>query len=194
MVFKALKFSACAVVLAALFMLLAPPSGVHAQQADQLPQADSADYTLGTGDKVRVTVFGEDDLGGEFQVDGSGYLRLPLIGQVKAAGLSVRNFETQVKQKLEEGQYLKDAKVNVEVLSYRPFYIMGEVNKPGEYPYVNDMSVLTAVALAGGYTYRANDSEVLIRRNGETKEQQLPADETTKVHPGDIIRIPERFF
>jgi polysaccharide export outer membrane protein len=82
----------------------------------------------------------------------------------------------------------------VDVINYRPFYILGQVNKPGEYPYVNGMTVLNAVALAGGYTYRASESNIYIRRKGSDKEQSAPADQGTKVFPGDIIRIPERFF
>lgn len=150
-------------------------------------------YHLGTGDKLRVIVYGEDDLGGAYDIDSSGMVRLPLVGQVQAAGLSVRQFEQEVKAKLDQG-YLKDARVSVEVTNYRPFYILGEVNKPGEYAYVNGMSVLTAVALAGGYTYRANESEVYLRRNGGGDEQSVPADPTTKINPGDIVRVPERFF
>jgi polysaccharide export outer membrane protein len=150
-------------------------------------------YRLGTGDKLRLIVFGEDDLGGEYVVDGGGQVRLPLIGQVRAAGLTVREFETEVKGKLDEG-YLKDARVSAEVTNYRPFYIIGEVNKAGEYPYVNGMSVLNAVALAGGYTYRASSSYVYVRRNGSAKELSMRADQTTKIQPGDIIRVPERFF
>jgi len=150
-------------------------------------------YQLGAGDKVRVVVFGEEDLGGEYDVDGGGFVRLPLIGTVKAGGLTVRNFEEEIKTKLDDG-FMKDAKVSVAVTSYRPFYIIGEVNKPGQYPYVNDMTVLNAVALAGGYTYRANDTEVYIQRNGQAKEEAFPADQTTKVQPGDIVRVPERFF
>ena len=84
--------------------------------------------------------------------------------------------------------------MSVAVVSYRPFYIIGEVNKPGEYPYVNDMSILNAIALDGGYTYRANDTEVFIQSNGQSKEDSFPADQTTKVQPGDIVRVPERFF
>jgi len=150
-------------------------------------------YQLGAGDKVHVAVFGEDDLGGEYDVDGGGFVRLPLIGTVKAGGLTVRDFEEEIKTKLDDG-FMKDAKVSVAVTSYRPFYIIGEVNKPGQYPYVNDMTVLNAVALAGGYTYRANDTEVYIQRNGQAKEEPFPADQTTKVLPGDIVRVPERFF
>jgi polysaccharide export outer membrane protein len=167
----------------------AQPAAAPSTAAD--PLADT--YRLGTGDKVRVIVFGEDNLGGEYEVDSDGFVRLPLIGQVKAAGLPVHQFESDVAEKLKDG-YLRDPRVSVEVLSYRPFYILGEVNKPGEYPYVNGMSVLNAVALAGGYTYRANQSQVYVRRNGQADEMSAPADQTTKIFPGDIIRVKERFF
>ena len=150
-------------------------------------------YTLGAGDKVKVTVYGEDDLSGEFLVDGSGHVQLPLIGQVKAAGLTIRQFVDEVTTALENG-YLKDPKVSVQVSNYRPFYIIGEVNKPGEYPYESGLTVLRAVALAGGYTYRANDGSVYVRRINEAKEHSMPADATTRVYPGDIIRVPERIF
>jgi len=150
-------------------------------------------YRLGTGDKVKLTVFGQDDLGGEFTVDDQGFIRLPLIGQVKAAGLTIHGFEDAVTSKLADG-YLRDPRVSVEVVNYRPFYIIGEVNKPGEYPYENGMNVLNAVSLAGGYTYRANDSAVYVRRKGNPNEEKEPADQTTIIYPGDIIRVAERFF
>jgi len=150
-------------------------------------------YKLGTGDKVRVTVYGETDLSGEFDVDSSGAVRLPLIGQVAAAGLTVHDFEQRVTAKL-AGRYLLNPQVSVEITAYRPFFIIGEVNKPGQYAFVNAMNVVTAVALAGGYTYRADDEDVYIRRNGGSREVERPADETTKIYPGDIIRIGERFF
>ncbi len=150
-------------------------------------------YRLGTGDKLKITVYGEEDLSGEFLVDGSGQVQLPLVGQVKAATLTIHEFVAEVTTALKDG-YLKDPKVSVEVLNYRPFYIIGEVNKPGEYPYENGLSVLGAVALAGGYTYRANDNDVYVRRAGKGKEESMPADSTTRVYPGDIIRVAERIF
>jgi polysaccharide export outer membrane protein len=151
------------------------------------------DYKLGAGDKVRVTVFGEDDLGGEFAVDGSGYIRLPLIGQVRALGLSAQNLEADITSLLKDG-YLKAPRVNVEVTSYRPFYIMGEVSRPGQYPYVNGMTVLHAIALAGGYTERARTTDIDIRRNGQSQPERLPVDPTVKVFPDDIITVRQRFF
>lgn len=176
-------------------LLALAPMGCAREQLVVPPPATAApiDYKLGTGDKVRVNVFGEDDLSGEFDVDGSGFVRLPLVGQVKAAGLSVRDFEGAVTEKLKAG-YLKNPRVSIEITNYRPFYIIGEVNKPGEYPYVNNMSVLNAVALAGGYTYRASESEVYVRRNGGKDEFKEPADGNAKVLPGDIVRVPERLF
>lgn len=150
-------------------------------------------YRLGTGDKLKVTVYGEEDLSGEFLVDGSGQVQLPLVGQVKAATLTIHEFVAEVTNALKEG-YLKDPKVSVEVLNYRPFYIIGEVNKPGEYPFESGLNVLGAIALAGGYTYRANDNDVYVRRAGHDKEESLPASANTKVYPGDIIRIAERLF
>lgn len=150
-------------------------------------------YKLDAGDKLRVIVFGEMDLGGEYEVDGSGFVRLPLIGQLRAGGLAVNEFEDSMKSALEKG-YLRDARVSVEVINYRPFYILGQVNRPGEYPYVNGMSVLNAVALAGGYTYRANESNVYLRRRGASEESVVPASQMTRVQPGDIITVRERFF
>lgn len=158
-----------------------------------LAKADpTLDYRLGSGDKLRVIVFGEDDLSGEFDVTGAGKVSLPLIGQVQAAGMTLDEFEAEVRSKLEQG-YLTNPKVSVEVLNYRPFYIIGEVDKPGQYPYTNGMNVINAVAVAGGFTYRAKQDEVYITRDGE-KEKAYSADQAVKVLPGDIVRIPERFF
>src|SRR5512144_965299 len=120
---------------------------------------DIAGYTLGSGDKVRVTVFGHEDLSGEFEVDGSGNVSLPLIRNIKAEGLTVRQLEQTIAERLSP-DYLLNPSVSVEVLNYRPFYIYGEVTKPGSYPFVNGMTVVTAVAMAGGFTYRARTSKV----------------------------------
>ncbi len=151
-------------------------------------------YKLGAGDKLHIDVFGQPELSGNFVVDGSGSVQLPLVGQVKAAGLSSVEFEKEVAKAYQAGQYLKDPQVSVQVSDYRPFYIIGEVNKPGEYPYVNGMTVLNAVALAGGFTWRGDDSVVYIRRNGDTQERKYPADQTTNIRPGDVVRVGERYF
>jgi polysaccharide export outer membrane protein len=158
-----------------------------------LAQSAADNYSLGTGDKVRVIVYGEDDMGGTFDIDSNGTISLPLIGPVKAAGLSAHQLEAEITTDLAAG-YLNDPRVNVEITTYRPFYVMGQVNRPGQYAYVNDMSVLNAVAMAGGYTDHAVESSVCIRRNGDTREACVDADETTKIHPGDVVRVPESAF
>ncbi|MFZ1005641.1 MAG: polysaccharide biosynthesis/export family protein [Candidatus Sulfotelmatobacter sp.] len=168
-----------------------PSAGMTASQAGAASPDDS--YQLGASDKLRITIYGEPDLSGEFMVDGTGLIQLPLIGQVHAAGLTVHQFQDEIANQLRAG-YLKDPRVSVEVENYRPFYIFGEVNRPGQYAYVTGLNVINAVALAGGYTYRANDTDAYIRRNGGSTEVRVPADATTKVMPGDSIRIAERIF
>ncbi len=181
----------CTAMLAAVSGQAAAAPRVDLRQGGTA--VDETVYRLGTGDKVRVIVFGEDDLGGEFEVDGSGFVRLPLIGQTKAAGYSTHELETHIAAALADG-YLNSPKVSVEVTTYRPFYIFGEVNKPGQYPYVNEMTALNAIALAGGYTGEASDSWLYIRRNGTSEEEKLPADDTTMIYPGDVVRVPRTLF
>jgi len=179
-----------ALVLSA-FGLLVTACAEEQQQATPAPVSET--YTLGTGDQLRVIVFGESDLSGQFTVDDGGHVRLPLIGQVDAAGRTLHQFEGDVAAKLSQG-YLKNPRVSVEVTNYRPFFIIGEVNKPGEYPYVNGMNVLNAVALAGGFTYRAREGEVYIKHAGSNAEEEVDVEAGGKVLPGDIIRVRERFF
>lgn len=167
----------------------APGSAAGAAGASNVSES----YTLGVGDKLRITVFNEDTLSGEFTVDSSGSVAMPLIGTMKAVGMTQRQLEEAITAKL-RGGYMRDPRVNVEVLTYRPFYILGEVSKPGEYPYRNGMNVMSAVAVAGGFTYRANDSTVYIRRAGRSDEQSYSVTTTTMVNPGDIVRVPERIF
>jgi protein involved in polysaccharide export with SLBB domain len=188
-----LKLCAIAFAMAQLWFAQAEPAKEAAAVPPVSTSALDPSYALGSGDKLRVIVFGEDDLGGEFVIDDSGFVRLPLIGQITAAGRTVRQLEEDVATRLGT-QYLKDPRVSIEILTFRPFYIIGEVNKPGEYPFVVNMSVLNAVAMAGGYTYRANESSVYIRRKGAPDEEKFPADDTTKLRPGDIINVVERWF
>jgi polysaccharide export outer membrane protein len=161
---------------------------VEPQETGQPPE-----YRLGPGDNLRVIVFGEDQLSGEFAVDGSGSISMPLIGAMKAQGRTPRQLEQDIAQRLSEG-YVKDARVSVQVLNFRPFYIIGEVNKPGQYPYSDGMTAITAVAVAGGYTYRANEEYVLVTRGGDPSKTERRAPVNTHVYPEDVVRVPERFF
>ena len=174
-----------------LALLLTLPAASDAQGTSVGKPAITAEdsYQLGSGDKIRVIVFGEEDLGGEFQVDGNGRLSLPLIGELQAKGQTANSLEQEIAAKLADG-YLQSPRVSVEISTYRPFYVIGEVNKPGEYPYVNGMSALNAIALAGGYTTRANEGPIYIRRNGSLREEKLEADQMTRILPGDVIRVP----
>ncbi|ESQ81439.1 hypothetical protein AEAC466_21475 [Asticcacaulis sp. AC466] len=151
------------------------------------------EYRLGSGDKIRMLVFGEEKLGGEFMIAGDGKVSLPLIGDMHAAGLTAAEFQANIVAAYKQG-YLNDPKVNIEVLSFRPFYILGEVNRPGEYPYSNGITVVNAVALAQGFTYRANQKKVYIRHANEVREQQVPLTSSLQVAPGDTVRISERYF
>jgi polysaccharide export outer membrane protein len=151
------------------------------------------DYHLGTGDKIRVIVYGEDDLGGEFQIDATGQVRLPLIGQVKAGGLTAHEIEASITTTLANG-YINQPRVSVEVTTYRPFYVVGEVQKPGEYPYSNGMSAASAVALAGGFTPRAVESVVFVRHEGDTAEERVTPSETVMLRPGDVVRVNTTAF
>lgn len=189
-----------------LSLLAAGPSG--AQQAAPTAEAlrgpepetvlvtaprANTDYRFGPNDKLRVTVFGEDDLSGAFEVDSLGFVRLPLIGQIKAEGLTAHELEARVARALDDG-YLNDARVAIEVTTYRPFYIIGQVTKPGEYPYASNMTAMDAVALAGGFTEKAVESTLYVRHEGDTDEHAVSADQITSVRPGDVIRVPETTF
>ncbi len=150
------------------------------------------DYRLGPGDQLRVTVFNEPELSGQYLVGSQGTIAYPLVGEVQAAGLTLIEFTERLQVALQE--FVRRPSVSVEVANYRPFFILGEVQRPGTYPYSASLTVLNAVATAGGFTYRANRGRVFIRRANETEERAYPLDIDTPVLPGDTIRIGERFF
>jgi polysaccharide export outer membrane protein len=146
-------------------------------------------YTLGPGDQLSIKVVGAEDITGDYPVTDSGTVSVPLIGDVKAAGLTRLQLEHEIAQKLAQG-YIRNPKVNVAIQKYRPFYIYGEVAKPGEYPYASGMKVLNAIATAGGFTYRANQNYVIVQRHGE-KAKGLGG---SPIEPDDVIEVPERLF
>lgn len=151
-------------------------------------------YHLGAGDRVRVTVFNEPSLTGEYNITPGGALAFPLIGVVAAGGRTIDAVQQELTSKLAEG-YVNDPRVSVEVLNYRPFYILGEVNRPGEYSYASGMTVEQAIARAGGFTYRANEKTVFLRRQTGAGESAVPLRSAqVAVLPGDTIRIGERYF
>ena len=153
----------------------------------------SRPYVLRPNDRVRVQVYNEPTISGDYQIDGAGYLSIPLAGRLKAAGLTTAHLERAVMRHL-DGGILKDPHVSVEVSGYGPFYIRGEVKRPGQFPYAPGMTVGDAVALAGGYTYRANESVVYVRHSGGVSSSAVSLNSRVPVAPGDDIRIPERYF
>ena len=168
----------------------APPSRPTEQV---VVRSTATGYRLGPGDKVHVTVYDEADLTGDFPISGSGQIAFPLIGEVRAAGLTAPELGNELTRRLAAG-YLIAPRVAVEVSAYRPFYVVGEVNKPGEYPYVNGMTALNAIALGGGYTPHAAEGVIYVRHEGQATETREEVTEDTKIEPGDVVRVSESGF
>jgi polysaccharide export outer membrane protein len=162
-------------------------------RAELPPRQLPGPYALRTNDQLHVQVYNEPTITGDYVIDSTGYLSIPIAGRVKAAGLTAAQLEHRLTAKL-NGGILKDARVNVQITNYAPFYILGEVKKPGEFPYRPGLTVGDAVALAGGYTYRADESRAYVRSAGAVAEIERSLNEDPPVSPGDNIRIPERFL
>ncbi|MGH7001371.1 MAG: polysaccharide biosynthesis/export family protein [Stellaceae bacterium] len=178
--------------MAALIVIL--PLAACASQGSGLPLLETSkisdtDYRLGPGDKLHIQVLGAEDLTGDYAVGDNGTISTPLIGDIHAAGATRAGVERAMERKLAQG-YLKNPKVSVTILQYRPFYIFGEVAKPGGYPFASGMRVVNAVATAGGYTYRANQDFVVVTRDGEERKALA----STPIRPDDVIKVPERYF
>lgn len=183
-----------AVLAAAAIGACADPGGAPEARLPARTNVDiSRIYRLGVGDKIKLTVFGEENMSGTFEVNAIGNVPVALIGEVPAKGRGIADFREAVRQKLAQG-YLTNPKVTVEVVNFRPIYIHGEVRSGGEFPYKNGLKLRDAIALAGGFTYRANETHVILVREGSPEQLKvaLPAD--IEVLPGDNIRVPERFF
>lgn len=178
----ALSVSACA-------------SGPIGGSADALKEADSAaqEYRLASGDKVHIEVFGESNLSGDYIVAPDGDITLPLAGQVAASGQTIPQLRQSVVTTLSHG-YVQNPNVTISSVDLRPFYILGEVNKPGRYSFEPNLTVMAAVATAQGFTYRADLSDVYIRHARDASEKQYDLTSTLAVQPGDTIRISERYF
>lgn len=158
-----------------------------------IAQTAEGEYTLGSGDVIKITVFGQDDLTVETRVSNIGIIRFPFLGDIGLVGKTVNQVELLIDKGL-RGDYLIDPSVSVTVLEYRPFFINGEVSKPGGYPFQHGLTVEKAAALAGGYTERAARNEVSIRRSVTGREVSIEVSLSEIVMPGDIITVPQRFF
>lgn|SRR5581483_339228 len=148
--------------------------------------------TMANGERIKVTVYGEDALTGEYEISPTGYVSMPLVGMVKAVGHTPLEFGRILERKYRG--FLQEPHVNVAIITFKPFYVLGEVVTPGEYPYRSDLTVQAAAAMAGGFTYRASRSVALIRHTGDDIWREYPLTEPVPIAPGDVIRIPERYF
>jgi protein involved in polysaccharide export with SLBB domain len=149
---------------------------------------------LQPGEKIRITVYGEESLTGDYDISPSGFVTMPLIGSIKAAGRSQSEFGRDVSNRYLRGGFLQDPHVTIAVIQYKPFYVLGETLNPGEYPFRSGLNVHTAVAMAGGFTYRASRTYVLIRHVGDEVWKEYSLAEPVPIAPGDLIRVPERYF
>lgn len=150
-------------------------------------------YRLGSGDKIEINIFGGDNMTGVYTVNGAGFISVPLVGNIYVRSLTINELQEKLVSELKP-DYLLNPQVNIQVLNYRPFYIIGEVSNPGSYPYVDGMSYLNAVAIAGGFSYRAKTNYVLVIRRDDPKQKEQKITIDKGVLPGDIIRVDERLF
>jgi polysaccharide biosynthesis/export protein len=150
-------------------------------------------YKVGAGDRLRITVFGEPSLTGEFAIDGTGAIAFPLLGPVSVSAKTTALVRDEITSRL-GAEFVRNPKVSVEVANYRPVYVLGEVARPGEFPYVEGLTALALVAKAGGFTYRANEKVIFVRHEAKTAEQIYALTGGLVIRPGDTVRVGERYF
>lgn len=170
-----------------------PAASAQAQAAPPATAPTGEEYRLGPGDKLTVSVFGHPDLSGNFEVSNEGMIAMPLAGQFRAAGRTVRDLTEDVRVALDR-DFLVNPRLSIEVANYRPFYILGQVNKPGSYPYVAGLDMRQAVAIAGGFTRRAAHWKVVVTRQGKDGRADVELAPDSPVLPGDTIEVPRRLF
>jgi polysaccharide export outer membrane protein len=180
--------------LACLLLCLVAVACAPGRGLPELPLASPGAYRLGAGDVIRLITVGDDKLTGEFRVSDSGMIALPLLGEVHASGLTPDGLAVSVKQALIKGNLYTAPSVSVEVTTYRPIFVLGEVAKPGQYPYQPGMTVVTVAAVAGGFTYRAISDYASVVRTRDGVATEGKATRQSFVQPGDVITIFERRF
>jgi Polysaccharide biosynthesis/export protein/SLBB domain len=171
----------------------APRAAAPINAAAYAPDPPNRPYTLDSGDRLRVVVFGQDGLSNSYLVDASGHIAMPLIGSVSARGLTTDELSGRIGERLRQG-FVREPHVAVEVEACRPFFILGEVTQPGQYPYVADMTVETAVAIAGGFGPRAYRQTVVVTRTVHGRQTQMTVPTSYALRPGDTINVQERWF
>jgi polysaccharide export outer membrane protein len=152
------------------------------------------DYRLGAGDKIRVVVLQDTEFSGDYEVNATGGISARMLGPVQVVGMTLNQVEEMLRERYKAGGYLVSPRLSVELVSTRPFYIIGEVSRSGAFAYVNCLRVIQAVAIAGGFTRRASRSHITIKRFYSKTAEEEYVTEDTLVEPGDVIRVPERYF
>ena len=202
---KSIQWRRC--LLMAALLLPAPPLTAQIPNPDHNPELDpvtvrdmeltpigsDSEYELGIGDRIRLIVVNHEDLSGEFVLDGKGQFYMPLIETVDARDLNPAELEARLVDLLKP-DYLVNPRVTIQVLKYQPYYLMGEVASRGAFPYLSDMTYLKAIAIAGGFTYRAKQDHVYVIRGDDPELVEIKLEIKEKVQPGDIIRVAERLF
>ncbi|WP_225009177.1 MULTISPECIES: polysaccharide biosynthesis/export family protein [Novosphingobium] len=188
-----LPVRALGAVAGAVMLVFATGAAVASKLPERSISLEEAVYRLGVGDVLKITVFGEEKLTGTYPVSGDGQISFPLLGRIEAKGKTQRELEVLIKTQLADG-FVNNPSVVVEVANFRPYYILGEVNKPGEFAFADGLTAFSAVARAGGFTYRADQKRIFIRHHDSSQEEAFRLDGGTPVLPGDTIRIPERRF
>jgi protein involved in polysaccharide export with SLBB domain len=146
------------------------------------------------GETLKVIVYGEEALSGPYLISPAGDINMPLAGSIHAAGRTKAELEQDITRRYNGSKLLQEPKVTVDVIAYRPIFVLGETLRPGAYPYSSGLNVLTAITLAGGFSYRASRDKVFIQHAGEAVWQEYPLSASVAIAPGDLIRIPERYF
>jgi polysaccharide export outer membrane protein len=160
-----------------------------------LPDGERTSYRLGPDDQVKVTVFNDPRLTGEFRITDAGMLALPLVGSVRATGRTTTEVEREVERVMTQRQLFRDPSVAIQVMEYRPVFVLGQVERGGRYPYQPGMTALSAVAVAGGFNYRALRDYVSVTRVGEDgRPQEFRASRQALLMPGDVVTVYERRF
>jgi len=169
------------------------PAKNPSEYSDKPSAAPTGDYKIAPGDVIDIIVYGHNDLSGQYTVNAEGNISMPLVNIVSTIGMSTNDLETRLVEMLRP-DYLRNPDVSVKLVSYIPIYVLGEVEKAGSYPYQPNMSVLNAIALAGGYTYRASRKKLIVVRGDDESRQETKITESATLRPGDTLIIRQRLF
>ena len=170
-----------------------PINGPTIGKTNDCKQSD-AGYRLGAGDKIRVVVLQDTEFSGDYEINATGSISARMLGPIQVVGLTAGEVEEMLRERYRSQGYLVSPRLSVELTAMRPFYIVGEVTRVGQFPYVSCLRVIQAVAIAGGFTRRAGRTRLTIKRYYATSAEEELVTEDTLVEPGDVIRVPERWF